>query len=214
MTDRGAPFATWTRTVAPDPDDLPVGVTDFKLHARIVQSAGDATLLQYLNAALDAAEAYLGYGLTTQTWRLELSDFARAIPLPMASPLQNASGMTPTVPVIQYYDTAGVLQTLAASYYTVDTTSRPGRILRAPNQYWPSLECDRAGARVFITYVVGQTDPDDVPERIKQGLRLYASAQEVDRDGTNAMARTALEDAAKRCWDDRIDWPEPQWCDS
>lgn len=192
--------ATWTRTV--DPVDDPVDLEEFKASARIVQANNDATLQLYLALSTETAEAYLGHGLLTQTWRLELHRFADAMFLPMAYPLQSVSTVT-------YYDADGALQTLSPSAYDVDATSRPGRVLRHPATCWPALQCDRDGARVFITYVVGWTDADDVPERIKQGIRLYASAQDVDRDGSNGASRLALEDAAKRCWDDRVGWIEP-----
>src|SRR4051812_4484380 len=105
----------WIRTE--DPAVPAVSVREIKDHARITQSQGDATLLRYIGAATDAAEQYMNRGLMTQTWTLTLRWFADVIWLPMAAPLQNdplASGGS-TVPVVKYYDSAGVLQTLAST---------------------------------------------------------------------------------------------------
>lgn len=198
----------WTRTVAPVID--PVTLQEVKDHARITQSQGDATILRYLKAATEAAEQSMNRGLLTQTWQLTLRWFADVIWLPMAAPLQNdplATGGS-TVPVVQYYDTAGTLQTLATTYYDVDTVSRPGRLLRAANQSWPGLQSGKLGGRVVITYVVGYTTAALVPERIKQGIRLYASWLDSDRDGMDPNG-TRGRDAAESCWNDKVYAVEP-----
>lgn len=197
----------WTRTVAPTLDALTL--SDLKGHMRINQSQGDATLLRYIGAATDAAEQYMSRGLLTQTWQLTLRWFADCMWLPMAAPLQNNALANPsTAPVVKYYDTAGVLQTLATTEYEVDTVSRPGRILRAANKSWPGLQSGKLGGRVVITYVVGWTDPALIPERIKQGLRVYISALDSDRDGMDPNGQSGRM-AAEACWNDRVYLIEP-----
>jgi hypothetical protein len=110
---------------------------------------------------------------------------------------------------VQYYDTTGTQQTLAGTFYTVDTVSRPGRIIRAPLQSWPALQGDRLVNAITITYVVGYTTADLIPERVKQGMRIYLSLLDSDRDGldpNNERARAA----AYACWADRVETPEPR----
>lgn len=188
----------WIRTVAPS---MPaVSLQEMKDHARITQTNGDATLQRYIGAATDAAEAYMNRGLITQTWTLTLRWFADVIWLPMAAPLQNAVS---TAPVVKYYNTAGVLTTLATTEYDVDTTSRPGRILRAADKNWPALQSGKLGGRVVITYVVGWTDPSLVPERIKQGIRMYVAWLDCDRDGMDPNGERARQ-AAESCWNDQV----------
>jgi len=187
----------WIRTVAPV---VPaVTLREVKDHARITQNNGDATLQRYINAATDAAEAYMNRGLMTQTWTLTLRWFADVIWLPMAAPLQNdplAVGGS-TAPVVKYYNTSGVLTTLASTYYDVDTVSRPGRLLRAANQSWPGLQSGKLGGRIVITYVVGWTDAALIPERIKQGIRMYVASLDCDREGPSTVA-------AESCWNDVV----------
>jgi uncharacterized phiE125 gp8 family phage protein len=193
----------WIRTV--DPAVPAVTLREMKDHARITQTQGDATLQRYINAATDAAEQYMNRGLVTQTWTLTLRWFADVMYLPMAAPLQNGVS---TAPVVQYYDTAGVLQTLATTYYDVDTVSRPGRILRKANISWPALQSGKLGGRVVITYVVGWTDPALIPEKIKQGIRIYVSWLDADRDGMDPNGERGRQ-AAESCWSDQVYAIEP-----
>ncbi len=189
----------WIRTVAPVLSA--VGLQEMKDHARITQSEGDATLQRYIDAATDAAEQYMNRGLLTQTWTLTLRWFADVMYLPMASPLQSVTSL-------KYYDTAGTLQTLATSSYDVDLVSRPGRVLRKANVSWPALQSGKLGGRVVITYVVGWTDPALIPERIKQGIRLYGTWLDADRDGMDPNGQRGRE-AAEACWADQVYAIEP-----
>lgn len=200
----------WTRTV--EPTSEPVALEEVKAHARITDDASNDVLDSYLVAARQEAEDYMGRGILTQTWKLVLDQFANIIPLPMAAPLQNDPDAEPdsTVPVVQYYDTAGALQTLADTVYDVDTVSRPGRIVLKPGQSWPSLQSEKRNGRVEITYVVGWTTAAAVPERIKQGIRQWVTYLDLDRDGAEARALEARQ-AAERCWSDRISWTPPEW---
>lgn len=192
----------WTRTVAPTAPSITV--SDLKDHARITQSNGDTTLRNYIDAATDAAEQYMNRGLVTQTWTLTLRWFADVIWLPMAAPLQNNPLASPsTAPVITYYDVNGALQTLASTEYDVDTVSRPGRILRGANKSWPALQSGKLGGRVVVTYVVGWTDPALIPDRIKQGIRMYAAGLDCDRENASVPM------ASEACWNDRVYLIEP-----
>ncbi len=155
----------------------------------------------YIKASRQTAEEYMGRGLLTQTWKLTLSRFEDVIWLPMAAPLQS-------VTTVKYYDTAGVLQTLASTVYTVDTVSRPGRLVRAPVQSWPSVQLDRLSNPVEITYVVGWATAEDVPERIKQGIRLHVAYMQYDREGLDERAKYACQ-AASMCWSDIVYWKPP-----
>jgi uncharacterized phiE125 gp8 family phage protein len=198
----------WAVTTAPTEE--PVLLEEVKDHARITDDASDGILGQFLLVAREEAEQYMGRGLLTQTVTAHFEDWACALPLPLASPLQNDAGASPsTAPVVQYYDEDDALQTASASLYTVDTMTRPGRIVLKPDQSWPTLSSDRRHGRVIVTYVVGWTGADLVPERIKQGIRQYVTYLELDRDGMEPRALDARQ-AAYRCWSDRISWVPPQ----
>lgn len=195
--------AAWTRTTEPAIE--PITLAEAKLHARITSTADDAALASYIGVARQAAEDVLNRGLLTQTWKLTLSSFADRIWLPMAAPLQSVSS-------VKYYDSDGTLQTLASTYYDTDTVSRPAALVRAANQSWPSLQSDRRTGRVEITYVVGWTAASLVPQRIRQGIRMYVAYLDADRDGLAEQA-SAARAAAEACWADRIEWQAPECVD-
>jgi uncharacterized phiE125 gp8 family phage protein len=192
----------WTLVTGPAVE--PISLADAKAQARITDDNSNALLSSYIATAREAAEEYLGRGLYTQTWKLSLDWFANVMPLPMAAPLASITS-------VKYYDEDGTLQTLATSYYDTDTVARPGAVVLKPDQSWPSVQSDRRNKRVEITYVVGWTAVSSIPEQIKQGIRLYVTYLDLDRDGMEENALKARE-AAQRCWSDRVYWTAPEWC--
>jgi len=195
-----AVVATWARIVEPVVE--PITISEAKDQVRLTTDDNNVNLNRYIKTAREAAEDTLNRGLLTQTWRLQRAAFADLMSLPMAAPLQTD---VTTAPVVEYYDITGVLQTLDPSVYRVDPLSRPARIALAPLQMWPSIQ-DRDDA-VRITYVVGWQTPAQVPERIKQGIRQYVAYLDAVRDGLDVQAHAA-EQAAERCWIDRVYWNE------
>lgn len=191
--------AGYIRTV--DPVIEPLTLDEAKQQARITDDRSNDLLVSYIRAAREEAEATLGYGLLTQTWRMDLSAFAEIIYLPMAVMVQSVTH-------IKYYDTAGTLQTLSSANYLLETSSRPTRIARAPGMAWPALQADRLTARVQITYVAGWARAQDVPERIRQGMRLWVTYLDLDRDGLEPGA-LAARSAASLCWSDALSWYPP-----
>jgi uncharacterized phiE125 gp8 family phage protein len=198
--------ASWQLVTAPTIE--PISLDEAKRHARIA-SGDDGLVQRYRVAARETAEQTLNRGLLTQTWQLVLDTWTPVIYLPRAAPLQNDANASPsTAPLVQYYATSGTLTTLSSTVYTVDTVSRPGRIALAPGQSWPSLQSLRQSGRILVTYVIGWTTAAAVPERIKQGIRMYVSYLDMNRDGFEALGDQARQ-AAAACWDDRIEWLDP-----
>jgi uncharacterized phiE125 gp8 family phage protein len=193
---------SWTLSTAPALSA--VTVEEAKGHLRITDTMGDGVVAQMVAAATEEAEQYMGRGLLTQSWTLVLDWFANEIPLPMAAPLQSVTS-------VKYYDDDGTQQTLATTYYGIDTVSRPGRVVLKPDQSWPSVQSERRNGRVEIIYVVGFTSAELVPDRIKQGIRQFVAYLDLDRDGLEPLALNARQ-AAERCWSDRIVWTPPRWC--
>jgi uncharacterized phiE125 gp8 family phage protein len=202
----------WDWTLVTGPAQEPIDIGDAKAHARITHAREDALIDAYIVAARQAFERCTDRAAFTQTWRLSLACFADVIPLPMAAPLQNAPLASPsTAPVITYYDSTGTLQTLATSAYVVNTTSEPGQIERAPDQTWPEVQTDRRFP-VSVTYVAGWSDVADIPELVKQGMRLFVTAMDMDRAGGSPDAAAARK-AADALWSPyRVFCREPEWC--
>jgi uncharacterized phiE125 gp8 family phage protein len=154
-----------TRIEAPDVD--PVTVEELKGHLRVTSTSEDDEIESFIKAAtgkLDGADGSLGRALITQTWELTLDAFPRrevSLPLP---PLQS-------VVSIKYDDVTGVEQTLAVENYKVDNRSQPGWVL--PVGSWPPTYSGINAVR--ITFIAGYGDNgDDVPEPLRQAIRLWA----------------------------------------
>jgi len=158
-------MVSFTRTV--DPVQEPVTVNTAKLHCRALVDVvdEDAVIATYIRAAREIGEGRTGRGWFTQTWRMVTDEWADAIELPMAGPLQSVTS-------VKYYDSDGTLQTMATSNYTVDTSSTPGRLCLAAGESWPSLQADRRAWRVEIIYVVGWTALESIPSSYKVGMLL------------------------------------------
>lgn len=193
----------WVRTVEPAIE--PLTIEEARAQARYTGIENDALLDVYIQAARKAAEEALGRGLLTQTWKYVLEDFADVMSLPMAAPLQSVTS-------VKYYDDAGTQQTLATSVYDIDVVSRPGAVVLKPGQTWPSLQALRRNGRVEIVYIVGWTDPAQIPELFKQGIRMFVTYLDLDRDGLEGRALEAKQ-AAERCWTDYVQWTPPSRCD-
>lgn len=197
----------WTSTPTAEPLQEPLTLDEAKLHCSIGQDDDNALIDAFIRSAREAAESFLSRGLFTQTRVVTYSAFADEMWLPFAAPLQNDANADPsTAPVVQYYDANDTLQTLSSTVYTVDATCEPGRILRAPNQAWPSVSPDRA-MPVVITYVCGWSDLALIPERIKLGMRLHIAASDADRVNPNYAAAEAQWEGAGRVY-----WREPELC--
>lgn len=157
---------------SPDLDPV-LSLEEARLHVRVDAEGSppthpDDTLIQsYVQAAtdeLDGIEGWLGRALVTQIWRLNLDYFpAWEIPLPLP-PLQSVDAIT-------YIDADGVEQTLAtANYRVIISDSDPGRVEPAYGLSWPATR-SQSGA-VAITYTCGYGEPSDVPEAIRNYIRL------------------------------------------
>lgn len=126
------------RTVAPA--DPPVDLATVKAHLRLDHADQDTYLGLLLSAAvkeLDGPGGILGRCIMTQTWVLRLADFGASVYLPI-TPLQSL--------VVEYLDTAGDTQTLAATGYTLHT----------PFRGLPWVEWD-------TTVLPGLSEDDDFP---------------------------------------------------
>lgn len=158
------------------PSAEPLTLEDAKSHLRIDLEDDDPGIFRRVRGARSQAEQYMRRGLLTQTWLYGQDVWTDEILLPMAAPLQG-------VPIVRYYNSAGVQQTLSTSVYTVDALSEPGRIVKAPLQIWPVLQANRAMA-VTVEYIVGWTSVALIPPDILDAIYLLLGDSEEFREGT------------------------------
>lgn len=164
-------------------------LAECKAHLRIDVSDDDDYITSLSMAAKQAIESYCNIlildSLVLQycdTWEDTYQLYFSSV----KNLLKNQGAPTPWVVVtsIQYYDTAGTLQTWASTEYIVDDTSMPARIGLDPDgDGYPNLE-NRMNA-IIVTYKVGMefSDIAKIPDALKQaGLILvgqwYENRQE------------------------------------
>lgn len=142
-------------------------ITAADILTRIGVRSGDvltADLEALITSARQWVEEYTGRALIRQTWELALDAFpASAIQLPRP-PVSSITSVT-------YADSAGVVQTLDPSGYSLDDYSLVNWLLPAYGASWPGT-ADAANA-VKIRYVAGYgATGSDVPAPIVNAITL------------------------------------------
>lgn len=180
MTNSG-----WKLKLVTPPVVEPVTLEEAKEQCRVVISADDAFLTGCIIAAREAAELYTRRAFVAQTWEAGFERFPECFEL--AKP--------PLIRVVEitYTDDDGVAQTLAADQYTVDDYSQPARVLRPRSVTWPVLT--ETGIRVRVRFEAGYergegspaNDAANVPEGIRQAIKLHVGEMYENRDVAHAM---------------------------
>lgn len=150
-------------TLVTAPTRFPVTLDEVKDQLRISHTDSDSELTSLIVQATNYVEEQTGRRLITQTWKLTLDHFENETRLPYP-PLSSISSIT-------YQDQDNATQTLASSEYTVDTLSEPGRLVQAEAGTYPTTYNDLNS--VTINFVCGYGDRTDVPEQLKQAIKLY-----------------------------------------
>lgn len=160
----------------------PISLVEAKRNLRVDHDDDDATIAFLITVAtqyVDARSGWHGDALITQTWQLVLDQFPLPSPSCCCLPV-TPSGVPPaalempfpplqSVTSIKYIDQNGAQQTMPALDYTVDTTSKPGRII--PVTAWPTTKA--VANAIEIEFVAGYGDAaDDIDAPIRQGLLL------------------------------------------
>lgn len=140
-----------------------VSLAEAKVHLRVDAADEDALITALIGAATEAVENATGRALMTQTWEAGFDAFTDTLALTRV-PVQSVTSVT-------YIDTAGVLQTLSSSLYTV-VLSDCSFALIAPvyNTTFPALRGDIDGVKV--RYVAGYTSSAAVPAAIRAAMLL------------------------------------------
>lgn len=173
----------WSVDVTTEPAQEPVSLDELKDHMRVDVADDDALIDALILAARLRAETFLQRALITQTITLSLDWFPAVILAPRPS-LQSVTR-------IDYIDTAGATQTLAAAKYTVDAKSEPGRIMPAFGEIWPTTR-DTFNAATVV-YIAGYgLLPADVKEPIRQGIMHLAAHFYENREAVADMRKPQI----------------------
>lgn len=175
--------AGWVRTVAPTIE--PVAIEELKstLRTSASEHGDDLELGAAIAAAREHLEAYMARAVMLQTWKLARAAWDRVIYLPRAMPAASVA--------VQYYDTAGTLQTLSSAAYYVNTYSVPTSLEAASGYSWPAV-APRPDA-ILITYTAGASSRYAVPAPIVRAVKVLAAAAWVnpEAEGGHEAAHAA-----------------------
>jgi uncharacterized phiE125 gp8 family phage protein len=154
--------------VTSEPAAEPVLAADAKTHLRVTTSDDDTYIGTLITVARRRAEIETARAFISQTLKQTLDAFPSTDVIELQRPPLSS------VTSVKYYDDNGVLQTLSASAYTVDTSSTPGRIVLKEDQSWPST--DDIPNAVEITYVAGYGAAGaNVPAEIVHAIKILVA---------------------------------------
>lgn len=149
------------------PVEEPITLAEAKLHLRETGTDQDAFITSLILTARQHVESVTNRVLMLQTWDLFLDEFVEhwydqeltIDKLPFQSVVH-----------IKYTDSQGVLQTMEASDYQVDSNSEPARIMPAYGEFWPSTQ--KILNAVNVRFIAGYDTAADVPDPIKHAMKL------------------------------------------
>lgn len=166
-----------TNTVTIQPTTEPVGIEDVKANTWIADNEEDNLFIreQLIPSARRTVEQLACRSLITQT-RRQSYDY---MPDPgdvyfRYSPVQSVSSIT-------YVDTNGTTQTLAATYYDIDTYVIPARIREAYSQTWPTTRQQTNSVNITAICGYGNT-PAAVPIIYRRAIIVLCSHWYDNRD--------------------------------
>ena len=155
--------------------DRVVSAVDLRTHCRIDTTEDDAELQRLSNAAELEVEGYTWRKLRKQTWDQYFDGFDD--PLYLRFPPLHSDGVSS----VTYTDTDGDSQTLGTSVYETGEIDGVAVVRRKYDQVWPSTRSHEDV--VTVRFVCGYDTADDVPEPIKQAIRLHAGWYYRSREG-------------------------------
>jgi uncharacterized phiE125 gp8 family phage protein len=158
---------------------MPVTVDQVRFDARIDTIEFDATIAEYIPAAVEMCEQETGLRLMQQVRRAEMYDWPRACDVIHINPATSAA--------VTWWDGAAWL-TLSTSDYAMEPAPGGVVILPAPDATWPMLGI-RAGARVRIDVTCGHSSADGVPASLKKWIRSHVVSWIDDTSATTEKAR-------------------------
>lgn len=170
------------------PSVEPITLAQAKLQCKVEDTDTDSDVLLnlFIAAARAKAEQYMGAVLMQRSYDMLLDSFPASAgawgtwwssatsDLGFESPpaWNNKCGVVNPLAItsVKYVDTAGVLQTLSSSLYTLDDSTWPFWLLPAFNTDWPDTQA-QANA-VTIRYQVGYDDVTKIPADVRAWLLL------------------------------------------
>ncbi|MCP4597790.1 head-tail connector protein [Neptuniibacter sp.] len=146
---------------ATPPAEEPITLAEARLQCRVDDdiTEEDSLIESMIKAATEYCEQYTGRPLITQEKQY-------------VGPFSSKLELTPnllSVESVEYLDLSSDQQALDAADYFVDVASPVGKI--SPYEWWPSTKVNHPQP-VTVSFTCGYGDAADVPEAIKQCIRM------------------------------------------
>lgn len=147
--------------------EFAVTVAEVKLACRFDAADLDSDITAMIADATRLFEHETGQCVMTQVWELTLDAFPAAFELtrvPVAS-----------ITSVKYTDGSGVLQTLAAEAYTLDSSNGygPAFVVPAFGTSWPASRAQINAA--VLRYTAGYATAAAVPSQIKRQIKIFVA---------------------------------------
>lgn len=173
------------------PAKRPVAIGEIKSHALVSHDRDDPLIYAWIGAAVEEAQHETSRQLITATYDEYFDRWPQCADARGERALKLFWNPVQSVTSVKYLDTAGALQTLDPANYRVDTVSARARVVIKPDASLPSL-ADQSQA-VVIRYVAGYgTEPDHVPEKIRQWIILNVATRSEFREAFAERAPAEL----------------------
>jgi|CXWL01.1.fsa_nt_gi uncharacterized phiE125 gp8 family phage protein len=168
----------------------PVSVAEAKEAARVESSAYDDRFRRWIKFAREMVEADAARALQTQTCKLYIDRFP-------AKEIEIHNPPVQSITSVQYVDSAGVTQTVAAGDYQTDLVAEPCLILPVFGEVWPVAKSGTLQA-VIVTYMAGYASVVLCPSIAKEAILLLV--KDWWEGGTVGMVGSEV----KRAYDDLV----------
>lgn len=157
-----------------------ITLDDLKPHCHIDESAEDATIQGYINAALAYCERYSNSQFINCTWKRLVERW------PSNGVLKIHRGPLVEVDSVEYVDADGATQPWDDANYQVVTLVSPGQL-----GYLYARSCPPHRSQpqaIIVTYTAGYGEsPDDVPPQAIQAASMLAAHWYENREATGSI---------------------------
>lgn len=151
-----------------------VSLDDVKTHLRVDHVKEDAYIQSLIQSATAYVENITRRKLLTQTWMSYHDDWPQGgFVMP--------HGRLKSITSIKYRDSSNVEYTWAATEYLVDIVNEPGRVVLGYSKTYPN-ETLLPLNPIYIQFICGFGDDDDVPHPIKTAIMLVAADMYANRE--------------------------------
>ena len=169
----------------------PISLTDARAQCRIAadDTAEDALLGVYIQAAREAAEQELCRSLIDTTWE----DQHDGWPEGSAGPIELGHALAASITSVTYTTPAGASVVLDSSAYVLRLSDQRAWLMPATGTAWPDvLQGPAAQPTVRVRYVSGYgSTAAAVPAGIRQWLLLTVGTLYAQRESVDATGRVA-----------------------